>query len=427
MYVHVVKRGENLLQIGRGVGVSAEELIGINGITDEDLVPGLSLLVPTKVPTALHTYTVRASETLRGVANRHRVPERMVIDANLPLPVDGLPVGRVLTLPVPMNKRGAIEVNMRLEVQGEPEEVDTVEEAGACLSSVSLCAAVVEGDGELREPFFERGRLGEAIKGADLGRLLLIAPSDPQAAERVVAHGPTRRAFFAELRPLIGHDGYRGVHLEFTALPPKLRFLFTGFVRELHTRLRQWRGELYVSVPPMTESDEDHPRTGAYDLEMIGQYADRVVWNADEAYGRWDSPPTSLAPLHLIRRTLTFAQGRVAAGKLLLGLPFYGYDWEVPYEPDLSPSLVLQVPPVPEEVTERPGLIHWDDRALSPMFQYRDETGKKREVWYEDVRSLAAKLHLVREYGLAGISCHVQGIAPVAIWQMLSESFSVRR
>lgn len=88
---------------------------------------------------------------------------------------------------------------------------------------------------------------------------------------------------------------------------------------------------------------------------------------------------------------------------------------------------MLQVPPAPDEVTEMPGLIHWDDAALSPMFTYRDEGGKKREVWYEDVRSLAAKLHLVREFGLAGISCHVQGTAPFAIWHMLSESVSVRR
>ena len=38
----------------------------------------------------------------------------------------------------------------------------------------------------------------------------------------------------------------------------------------------------------------------------------------------------------------------------------------------------------------------------SPWFSYTDGEGREREVWFEDARSLAAKLRLVREYGLAG-------------------------
>lgn len=48
--------------------------------------------------------------------------------------------------------------------------------------------------------------------------------------------------------------------------------------------------------------------------------------------------------------------------------------------------------------------IQFDEIAQSPYFYYTDENGSSHAVWFEDARSLQAKLGLVSEYGLAGIS-----------------------
>lgn len=40
--------------------------------------------------------------------------------------------------------------------------------------------------------------------------------------------------------------------------------------------------------------------------------------------------------------------------------------------------------------------------AQSPFFNYIDENGRQHEVWFEDARSIRAKLALVPEYGLRG-------------------------
>jgi spore germination protein len=427
MYVHIVKKGENLLRIARFVGGSAEEIAVLNGLAEEEaLVPGMSLLIPTQVPTGLVTYTVQAGDTLRRVARRFRVPEKLVQHANHTLPAEGLPPGRVLTVPVPLQEARAVEVNLRLEVQGDLEEIDTLREVREKISGLSVAPVYVDRDGSLILPEEYDPFLEMAAKRATSKQLLLLTPLEADAAERVLQHAPSRREFFSELRTRIGEESFCGVHLEFTSLPPELRFSFTGFVRELAARLHQLRGRLYVAVPPANDNDPEHPRWGAYDLHLLGQYADRIVWNADEGYGRWDSPPTSLAPLHLIRRSLRHAVTEVSARKLLLGLPFYGYDWEMPYNPDISPDLFLQTSFDEEAVvTEPPKQIHWDDQAMAPMFTYRDEKRRFREVWYEDVRSIAAKLELIREFGLGGLSCRVQGQTNPACWHLLHELFAV--
>ena len=46
--------------------------------------------------------------------------------------------------------------------------------------------------------------------------------------------------------------------------------------------------------------------------------------------------------------------------------------------------------------------IIFDETAQSPYFYYTDENDREHVVWFEDERSLAAKLSLIQEYGLAG-------------------------
>ncbi|PWK16020.1 LysM peptidoglycan-binding domain-containing protein [Tumebacillus permanentifrigoris] len=467
MYVHVVKRGENLQAIARAVGVEAGRIVEVNGLESEELVPGTSLLVPTQVPTILAAYTVKEADTLRKIANHFHIPEKILLAANLPLNKEALPKGRVLTVPVPvMHKRG-IEINMRLEVQGEYDELATIDDASSSLSSMSLAAAIVSADGTLHmPPLFENrrdhlrqaerydrearaeeadrqsGELGAStssgvsnLPGASgstgscerrVRLLLLIAPEDEEAALRVISYGPSRQEFFQQLRPWIAQDEFAGIHLEFTHLPPSARLAFSRFVRELAMRVHQKRGKLYLSVPPHNTDDPQHPRSGAYDLGLMEASADRIIWNAEESGGRIDGPPMALAPLHIVRRSLEFALQTIPRHKLLLGVPFYGFDWPMPYKSDKVASLVLFGPELdPDSVTEVPKQIHWDDLAVTPMYTYRAEGGHLRQVWYEDARSIAAKLQLVQELGLAGVSAQVQGLTSSVYWELLRDTFEV--
>ena len=46
--------------------------------------------------------------------------------------------------------------------------------------------------------------------------------------------------------------------------------------------------------------------------------------------------------------------------------------------------------------------IQYDETAQSPFFHYTDENGTVHEVWFEDARSMDAKLRLIAEYGFLG-------------------------
>lgn len=111
---------------------------------------------------------------------------------------------------------------------------------------------------------------------------------------------------------------------------------------------------------------------------------------------------------------LDYAVTEILPDKILMGMPNYGYDWTLPFmrgTPAKSIGLTQAV-----ELALRYGVnIQYDERAQSPYFYYTDN-GTQHVVWFDDPRSIEAKLRLINEYGLAGASwwtvnrCYVPGL-----------------
>ncbi|MBQ5841172.1 MAG: glycoside hydrolase, partial [Clostridia bacterium] len=69
--------------------------------------------------------------------------------------------------------------------------------------------------------------------------------------------------------------------------------------------------------------------------------------------------------------------------------------------------------------------IRYDETAQAPFFFYTDEAGVAREVWFEDARSILAKLQLVREYGFRGIGYWNADRPFPSNWSLLNSQYLV--
>ena len=71
-------------------------------------------------------------------------------------------------------------------------------------------------------------------------------------------------------------------------------------------------------------------------------------------------------------------------------------------------------------------VIRYDDQAQAPTFRYRQD-GWDHQVWFEDARSIGAKLRLARELDLAGVG-YWSLMRPFAQnWALMSQLVRVRR
>ncbi len=138
------------------------------------------------------------------------------------------------------------------------------------------------------------------------------------------------------------------------------------------------------------------------------------------------SEPGPVAPITEIRRTIEFSIAQVPRRKIIIGVPLYGYNWIIPYQPGTVASAISNQKSI-ETAMRYQAPIQYSNEYQSPFFRYRDEQGRTHEVWFEDVRSMSQKMLIVREYGLQAIGAWqlTLGFTP-APW-LLRKFFTIRK
>ena len=110
----------------------------------------------------------------------------------------------------------------------------------------------------------------------------------------------------------------------------------------------------------------------------------------------------AVAPLRNVELVVDYALSEIPAEKIWMGIPNYGYDWTLPFRQGSRARSISNQEAVTLAIQNR-AAIRFDQAAQSPWFRYVDDQGREHEVWFEDARSIRAKLELARSRGLYGV------------------------
>ncbi len=196
---------------------------------------------------------------------------------------------------------------------------------------------------------------------------------------------------------------YDGIDLDFENMLAKDRDKFSDFVLRLSQRLHTEKKLLEVTVQPKKADSDDWDGPGALDATKLGASADRIkVMTYD--YSRPDTAPGPIAPPDWIREVLNYWQSKVPAKKILGGVPLYGYDWatKTGESTGLDWDSVVRLK---KKYKVKEGL---DQASAEPFFSYAAEDGP-HVVYYQDTTSLAQKVGVIKETGVAGVAAWVLG------------------
>ncbi len=146
--------------------------------------------------------------------------------------------------------------------------------------------------------------------------------------------------------------------------------------------------------------------------------------NLYPAWGYTYGPPMAVAPINRVRAVLDYAVTAIPRNKINLGIPNYAYDWALPYERGVTAaSNISNVEAVRRAALHRAD-IQFDEIAQSPFYEYTVD-GIAHIVWFEDVRSIQAKLRLIPEYGLMGAGYWSLMKPFRANWLLLNSLFEI--
>lgn len=222
----------------------------------------------------------------------------------------------------------------------------------------------------------------------------------------------------------MSQKGYYGLNVDFERISPEDRELYNSFLRKMADALHARNYILTTALAPKTSGAQSGPWYTAHDYPAHGRIADFVILMTYE-WGWSGGPPLPVAPIDQVRAVLNYAVSVIPRKKIMMGMPLYGYDWALPYEPHggfaprVSPQEAI-------DIARRHGAeIKYDQKSKSPFFNYVDGNRVSHIVWFEDARSVQAKYLLISEYGLRGASYWVLGEEFPQNWEVLNDMFNV--
>ncbi len=420
----MVKQGDSLYSIARQYGVSADEIFNANELGDIPyLVVGQALVIPTRET----AYTVAPGDTLFSIARRFGTTTGNIIALNGIANPDALVPGTTLRIPIREKNYGFIEVNGYIEPSTPEKETQIVRDVGEYLTYLSPFSYQVRADGSLK-PINDAAMLS-AAKEFRIAPLLVLTnfgtgTFDTELVDALLGDTAVQQTLINNMIQTMRAKGYYGVNIDFERISPENRELYNDFLRKVVAALHPLGYVVSTALAPKNSAYQTGAWHGAHDYKAHGEIVDFVILMTYE-WGWSGGPPYAVAPIDLVEEVLRYAVSVIPSRKILMGMPLYGYDWMLPFMPGgkwakrLSPQEALKL------AAEVGATISYNEQTQAPTFKYYDSNGVQHEVWFEDARSIRAKLLLVNKYDLRGVSYWVLGLEFPQNWLILDSLYNI--
>jgi spore germination protein len=423
MHIHVVQRGDTLWALSQKFDVPLDDILAANGLRGEEpLVIGQSVIIPQQVT----SHKVLTGESLWAIAERYGLSLQQLMAVN-PISNPALIYpGQVIT--IPQVTKPVTEVNAYTEKFGAA-GVEIVNDIGQYLTYLSPFSYRVQLDGSMI-PLDDSAiiKAGYAHRAAPMMVITNFENGtfSPEIAHAVMSNHTVQERLITDILAIMKNKGYLALNVDFEYVPPADRALYNAFLQKLVDRLHPSGYLVSTCLAPKISADQSGTLYEAHDYAAHGRIVDFVILMTYE-WGWSGGPPRAVAPLNEVVKVLNYALSVIPAGKIVMGMPLYGYDWTLPYvqggkwAPTVSPQEAVR------RAAKYGAEIKYDALSQSPYYNYFDEQRREHTVWFEDARSVQAKFNIVKSYHLRGVSYWVLGVSFPQNWYMLNANFTIKK
>lgn len=261
------------------------------------------------------------------------------------------------------------------------------------------------------------------LKKANLSTALVL--QNNEKVEMFLKNKPAQQALIENVLVILAGNPSLNINLDFeySGIPGKETVSnFTAFVANFVNQLKTKHPQLTVSIDITADAVR---KSRLYDVGQLAQAADYIILMGYDFYRPTSSVAGPVAPLlgkeiyeYDVATAVADFLTVVPREKLILGVPYYG--WDFPTVDESRGSFVEKRPNEAVALSSYKrtrGLLQkenisykFDQDSQTPWFVYRDpETAGVRQVWFENEVSLAKKYDLINKENLAGIAIWALG------------------
>jgi spore germination protein YaaH len=241
-----------------------------------------------------------------------------------------------------------------------------------------------------------------------------------------------------------------GIDIDFENKTAETRPYFSAFLRELSTALHKEKKQLICTVEARTPPESRYATTSqevlskveySNDYKVIGAVCDQVrimaydQANDDQRLVNQNNGNTykPVADIDWVEKIATLALRDIPAKKIILGVPTYGYKYEIITQPDSASPKYSRIGSMnfnyADDLAKSLHLTPIRNSAGELSFVYSTSTDlegkplgayKQYLVWYSDAKAIADKVKIAKLYKLGGVVVFkIDGGNDPQIWNVL--------
>lgn len=244
-----------------------------------------------------------------------------------------------------------------------------------------------------------------------------------------------QNTFINNIITLLNNRQGNGVNIDFEGMGSTDKVPFTNFIANLNAALNAANPNYQLSICLYAVD-----WSAVFDMPALNNQADFFTIMGYDYYYSGSATAGPTAPLYNFQPTYNYTlpksityyikQG-APASKLLLGLPYYGREWET--TTNLAPSAttgsftssrtLAYINNNPTTYTT--SIKKWEGNCYSPWYVYQF-SGAWRQCWIDDIYSMGRKFDLVNQRGLGGIGIWALGYdnGMSSYWNLIQDKFS---
>lgn len=418
MFIYTVQPGDNLSLLSRRFDVPVSRIAADNGLSSpNNLAVGQNLVIMSDIM----RYRVEEGQTMYSIAREFEIPLNTLLEANPDVNPIALQIGDEILIP---QQR---ELSLRPAVINGYAYPTITDYALNCalpsLTFLSPFSYSISPRGEIFAP--NDDAMIEKARNAGVMPLMTVTniyegTFSTEVMSEILADTEARENMISNILAELAAKDYYGLNLDIEYISPDDRESYNAFLREISERLHSAGYILVTAVAPKYRPDQQGILYESHDYAVQGEAADYVVIMTYE-WGYTYSSPMSVQPIEEVRKVLSYAVTEIPSEKILMGMPNYGYDWTLPYTRGEAASSI-GFTAATELAVRYNSEILYDEKTQTPYFYYT-ENGVRHVVWFDDPRSIQAKLGLVEEFDLAGVSYWTVNRCYVPNWLVVQGMF----
>jgi hypothetical protein len=284
------------------------------------------------------------------------------------------------------------------------------------LTTIAYFSVDVNGDGTVQNSGpgwtgYESQALADLITRAHAAgsRVVLTATCFGASALHQVTSDPAAgQRLAATLVQLVSAKNLDGVNLDFEGQGNADQAGLTSLVSEVSGAMRAADPHWQVTMDTYASSAADPG--GFYNIAGLAPSVDAFFVMAYDMNSETPSPTAPLSGAGFTdQKALQQYTAVVPSSKVILGVPYYGYDWPT-NGPGLGATATGGYSPLSySQVTKAKHPVYWDPTTQTAWTSYQVGT-QWHQTWFDDPTSLALKAQLANTFHIAGLGVWALGM-----------------